>query len=242
MLDIFWGILGIIFLGYIINLFVEDRKKTKIENEIGQKKWEEEKNYFQEFLTEMKQEKENNLSLFNKIVENDFVVKLKLPTKSTSLGEEEKWEYNYKCWNEIKCNINIIEDYIYIMPMGWESSYPFSIHYDMLDVTKFESYINLKPNYKKLFFKININDVKFYKNNGTIYANTSGNINSKYSVGSLLLTGDSTYKTKGTISTNLKDNRSTELYYNDNGIIRTLIFDGETLTKLQLIMPEKEKI
>ena len=68
MLDIFWMILGIVFLSFIIMLFVEDRKKIKLEDEVRQKEFQEELNNFQRFLNEMNQEKENNSLLFSKIV------------------------------------------------------------------------------------------------------------------------------------------------------------------------------
>lgn len=208
----------------------DEKRHTR---ELVNKQEEKNLNEIQNFLEDINNEQKTNLQLFINSAENNFIVKLKCPIKLYKTeGYVNLWEEN------IDCYINLMEEYFYIIPVNIKEN---ALRYKGYQYHFVEDYRRLMPNYKNLFFKIHINDIKFYKQNGTVYANTQGNIGSEYAWGNFILTRDSEYKTKGSISTTLKDTRTTEFYYNDNGIIKTLIFDGESLTKLQLIIPDKEK-
>lgn len=146
---------------------------------------------------------------------------------------------------DIEFCVNLIGEYLYIIPTNLEKfiyieeneTHGIRDITDLLDWYKTE----MKPNYKDLFFKIKLDDIKFYRYDGETYTDTSGRIDSTRDWGGTILMGDSEFKTNGEIRTKFVDNRLTEFYYNNKGKIETLIFDKDALLKFALLIPDKER-
>lgn len=229
-------IAAVIYVSYIAIKWAKETQENTEQLKILEERKQENERDMNEFMEKFKFESAS-------IVDTDMIINLKCPIKKYRAHDKSEYTFGKDIIQVIQCYIGLTEDYLYIVPKNIrenECTYTYPDNYYTI-YNIIDDYKRLVPNYKGLFFKINVNDIKFYKQKGIAYAKTSGNIGSEYSYGSLLLTGDSEYRTKGEIRTKLEDNREIEFYYDEKGSIKQLVFDYEALTTLQLLIPDKEK-
>lgn len=239
-------IIVVIIIAYA---YYKDKENKEIRKEKEEK--EEKKQYLKEFKTEQKKKAEafeEKLSVeCNDLKGNLYIASvISVPAYIIRRHSDGKMGKTTKGIESIRLNfsINLIDQYLYIIPSEFKkllyNGFDTSGIYSIDDILK--KYRNeFNPNYKDLFLKIKLEDIKFYTQTGQTYTDINGNITSKRDWDSLILMGDNEYKVSGDISTTLRDSRETEFYYNDNGEIKKLIFTKDSITQLALLIPDKEK-